>query len=381
VDVGYNSGKDGNNEPNPLDVIRAFIGSDDKEEHTIPQGRVIFLASPTVTPAIDLDDHGSFTKVIIDGLKGAADKYGGEADGVVTVDELDEYVEKELPKLAREHGKSTEEKQLVPFDWGARANHFVLTHNPQPAAKVEERLKKLAGLNLPADLTAEGKKLLSRMPKLESDRELRKQYQKLSDGTLAVEAFQTSRKENLADRKLPRAESEEFARKVSKGIATLREEYVKELNRGELVGWAVRGLYKRVDEKVPEAMKKRLDEVKTLDQARQNELLADVREQLGKREDLAENKDVDLAPWHDDDQPRPVHDLHRQGTEEEVRHRDARPVHRHRRSDPPFDRQGRPAGGDADQEQPGLQGRRQDWRPDHRDYDRHGREGQADGPP
>ena len=42
-----------------------------------------------------------FTKVLIDGLKGAADKDGYEPDGVVTVDELDTYLEKEMPKLAR----------------------------------------------------------------------------------------------------------------------------------------------------------------------------------------------------------------------------------------------------------------------------------------
>ena len=107
-----------------------------------PAGRVVFLATNGLTPSLDLEDHGLFTKVLLDGLKGAADKEGYEPDGVVTVDELTEYLDKEMPELARKHGKTKEEKEQLHFVLGGASNHFVLTHNPAVAAKVKERLAK-----------------------------------------------------------------------------------------------------------------------------------------------------------------------------------------------------------------------------------------------
>ena len=37
--------------------------------------------------------------------------------------------------------------------------------------------------------------------------------------------------------------------KVIEASRSCREDYVKEVNQGEMVGWAVRGLYRRVEEK------------------------------------------------------------------------------------------------------------------------------------
>ena len=75
----------------------------------------------------------------------------------------------------------------------------------------------------------------------------------------------------------------------------VRDQYVKELNAGEMVGWAIRGLYRRVEAKVPPEIKERLDKVKDMRRSELESLLADARENLGKREDLEGNKDVDLS--------------------------------------------------------------------------------------
>ncbi|HEY1379264.1 MAG TPA: S41 family peptidase, partial [Gemmataceae bacterium] len=75
----------------------------------------------------------------------------------------------------------------------------------------------------------------------------------------------------------------------------VRDQYVKELNAGEMVGWAIRGLYRRIEVKVPAELKERLDKVKDLRRSDLEGLLADAREHLGKREDLDSNKDVDLS--------------------------------------------------------------------------------------
>jgi C-terminal peptidase prc len=79
-------------------------------------------------------------------------------------------------------------------------------------------------------------------------------------------------------------------------VAMLRENYVKDLNQGDLVSWACRGLCKRLEEKkVSAEFKVRLDSAQQLREGELLTLLADVRQKLGKREDLDSNKDVDIA--------------------------------------------------------------------------------------
>jgi carboxyl-terminal processing protease len=298
VDVDYkgiDAGKEVIPDPNIIDMLKVFVGSEDKEEHTLPPGRVVILSNNSVSHPLELPSQGLFSKVLIDALKGAADKDGYEPDGIVTVDELDSYLEKEMPKLARDAGKSTEEKEQAAITWGARSNHFALTHNPVAMPKVEERLKKLDDLKLAADVTTDGHRLLTRMPKLKAEQELRKAYQQLTDGTLPQDAFLKLRTENLAARKMDREAAETYAARTLRGVQMVRDTYVKELNAGEMVSQAIRGLYRRVEMKVPPELKDRLDKVKDLRRGELESLLADARESLGKREDLESNKDVDLS--------------------------------------------------------------------------------------
>jgi C-terminal peptidase prc len=292
---GIDHGKTVVPDPNIGDMLRVFVGNEDKEEHTLPPGRVIILSNNSVSHPLELPSQGMFTKVLLDGLKGAADKDGYEPDGVVTVEELDLYLDKELSKLARQNGKTTEEKEQGAITWGAKTNHFVLTHNPAAMPKVEERLKKLDALKLPPEVAADGQRLLTRMPKLKTEQDLRKAYQQLCDGTLAQDTFLKLRADNIAARKLDRETAETYAARTIRGIQMVRDQYVKELNSGEMVAWAVRGLYRRVEMKLPAEVKERLDKVKEMRRTELENLLADAREFLGKREDLENNKDVDMS--------------------------------------------------------------------------------------
>lgn len=298
IDVNYkgiNPGEEKLLEPNPMDMLRAFVGSEDKEEHTLPQGRVIYLANGGVAPAVDMESHGIFVQAVLDGLKGAADKDGYEPDGNVTVEELDVYLESRILELARKYGQTKEEKQQAPVDWGGRINHFVITRNPAIVPKVNERLGALAKLNLGAEQAAEGEKLLSKMPKLLADQDLRKLYQKLADGQTSVDAFQKSRSENFAGRKLTAEDAKTFAKKVMDGMNVIKGGYVKELKTDEMVGWAIKGMYRRLEEKVPTDVKEQLDNLGDAKRGKLEEILADVRTRFGKREDLDGHKDVDLA--------------------------------------------------------------------------------------
>ena len=278
---------------------KEFLGDDGTDDHNPETGRVLFLATNGLSASPDLKDHGLFTAALLDGLKGAADKEGYEPDGVVTVEELTQYLDKKVPELARTNGKTDKDRQLAHFVLGGRGTHFVLTQNPEAQPKVAGRLTKFEGLvkgeKVPAKFAEEGRTLLGRMPRLEAQRELRKEYQALADGKVALEKFEEARAAILEKTKLTKGEALEFAHSVINVTQLMKENYVKEVNQGDLVAWAIRGLYRRLDEKVPPVVEEQLKGAKKMREGDLTALLADAREGLGKREDLDKHKDVDIA--------------------------------------------------------------------------------------
>jgi C-terminal peptidase prc len=302
VDVNFKGFTTKQSVPEPdfsKDLYKEFLGDDGSEDHAAAPGRAVFLATDGLTPVLDLAKHDAFIQVVLDGLKGAADKDGYEPDGVVTVDELVEYVDKQLPEEIRAHATSRKAKESTHFVLGGRSSHFVLTRDPAVADKVQERLDKLAELRkdkkISAELADEGKTLLGRMPKLESQRDLRKAYEQLVAGKVTPEEFTKKRDEILDSRKLKHSAALAYARSVMEVVDLLKENYVKDLNRGELVAWAIRGLFRQLDEKVPAEINDKLNAAKDMTSSQLQGLLVDVREHLGKREDLANHKDVDLT--------------------------------------------------------------------------------------
>jgi C-terminal peptidase prc len=303
---GFDVGKESAPDANLPNFYREFFGIKDDEaaekakgEHTSMAGRILFLANDGRVPSVQLADHGAFAKVLVDGLKGGADKEGYEPDGVVTVEELVEYVNKQLPELARTTGKTRAEKEQRDYIVGSRSAHYVITHNPAAAAKVKARLdafeKVAVDRELSQQLTEEGRKLLGRMPKLEAQRQLRKNYQKLVDGTLEVDDFVRERARIFDDSKMKRSAARDYAAKVIQASEVIKRDYVKDVNQGELVASAIKGLYQRIDEKIPPEIKKRLDDVKEMSEEELTSLVADAREHLGNREDLDNHKDLDFA--------------------------------------------------------------------------------------
>ena len=278
---------------------REFLGDDKTDEHNALPGRVVYLATNGLSVSLDLKEHGLFTTAILAGLKGAADKEGYEPDGLVTVGELTDYLKKEMPALAEKYGKSKEEKAQLHFVLGNRRGTTPITTNPVARPRALARLEKLAALvadkKLPEKFADEGKRLLSQMPRLKSQQDLRKQYEQLVDGGLTVAKFEAKRTEILDSLKLDPDVAEKFAREVSKAARLLNRSFVRKVNEGELVASAVRGLYRTAREKLPEGLRDRLAKAKTLKAAALKTLLVDARVHLGKREDLDSHKDIDIA--------------------------------------------------------------------------------------
>ncbi|HTU91118.1 MAG TPA: S41 family peptidase [Gemmataceae bacterium] len=286
---------------------KEFLGTDDNEEELAKPGRALFLANDGLKRSLDLKDHGIFAEAVLKGLEGAADKDGYEPDGLVTVDELREYLDKDGRDLIRAHAQTKEEREQYFLPLSGGGNHYVLTHNPAVADKVKEQENEFASMlgrgKVPQKYGDEGKTLLERMPRLEAQRKLRKKYQALLQGKIDTEKFIDQRKEIVESTKLLRADAENFAEKVMDAINTITRGYVKELDRHDMVVWAIKGLYRQVDvtgttpvlypNKLPENIAARLKDVADMKQDELKDLLADARQAVGKREDLDKHKDID----------------------------------------------------------------------------------------
>lgn len=298
LDVNFRGFKVGKGEkapdPNVGSFYREFLGSDD--DTASPSSRVVFLANNGLKPSLITDDHGVFAKVLLEGLQGKADNFGYEPDGLITVEELAKYVRKELPEWNRKIGKTDDEKGLSPLVLEGQLQDFVLDLNPAVTPMVQKRIQaieKIAKDNeLQASVLEEGKNLLRRMPRLEAQQNLRKAWQKLADGTLTLDNFTRERERILAGTQLEDREANYYARMIVRATQMVRQGYVKETNQGQLVDHAIKGLYKRLNEPIPSAIKDKLSNVKNVREVELLQLLADARKHLGKREDLANGKDI-----------------------------------------------------------------------------------------
>ncbi len=282
------------------EAYREFLGPVDKEDETPTMpGRAIYLANSGLTTSPDGPNNGIFTMAVLDALRGKADKDGYEPDGVITTDELGLYLEKEVPVLAQKYGKTDVQKDQFARIYESPLTHFVLTNNPTVAEQVRKRVNTLSSLaeekKIAADAAAEGKNLLERMPKLKTMQDLRKEYQKLTDGAETPDEFTKNRTQLLAGMKMKHEKAREYAAKVIQASQHIHDSYVKDTNQGELVAWAIRGLYKDIEEKVPNDVKEKLDKIKNFKEPQLVELLTDVRERLGLREDLDKHKDIDIS--------------------------------------------------------------------------------------
>ena len=282
--------------------FKEFLGKDSGEEEVAAPGRVLFLASGNgrfLSP--DGEKHGTFTQVLLDGLKGKADKEGYEPDGVVTVDELAEYVKASCPPWSSKHVANEKKRPSYAVYFGEDA-HIVLTHNPAVEAKRQAAARQVrqpgqGQQKLTAEIVQEGQDAA------QSDAEARFAAQPPQGvpgaGRRQGGGRQVPRKphENPdGDEAGPTRRPASSPRRSSTPSISSRTSTSRMSTEGQLVDWAVRGLYRSLDEKVPDDVAKKLDSVKTMKNPNDRDLrtlLTDVRERLGKREDLDNHKDID----------------------------------------------------------------------------------------
>ncbi len=296
---GFDAGKATVQEPTLSDLLKAVFNQQDDSalEQEPPQNKLVVLASTPLHPPLAKGDAGLFRTLLMEALVGAADTEGYEPDGLVTVDELAEYLEKKGTDAARELGKTIVEKETVPFVSGKSTSHFPILRNPDTYAKVEARLKALDKLQadgvLTKDVADEGRGLVGRMPKLKSRQELRQLFQKLADGTTAAPEFATERSRIQESLKVSPEETDKYVRVVKQAIDKVQAKYVKDLSAGEWAAMAVKGLYWRLDEPLPDDVAAAIKSPKGMTKSRITELLTDIRTRLGRRDDIPAGKDID----------------------------------------------------------------------------------------
>jgi len=296
---GFEAGKEKLAEPNLTDILTSIFGGEDKDDNALPMDRVFMLGSIPSQDPLSKDGHSLFSALVLEGLKGKADVEGYSSDGLVTVDELVKFLDKTLPDATRALGVTDKEKEARPFFSGVATSHFPITRNPAETATVDDRLKKLDRLaeakSLTPEESAEGKVLLTRMPKLKAQQELRKAYEKLVDGTLDAQAFEKARTDILEGLKVDEAITSAFVSKVNDAISLVRSRYIKDLSSADMTVNAIRGMYRRIEATLPKDLEESLKDTKGMSRERLNELLGEARKRLGKREDLDGDKDADVA--------------------------------------------------------------------------------------
>lgn len=296
---GYDAGKETVVEPGLREILAGLFGGEDKGEQPMAKDRVLMLGTTPAADPLSKGENGLFATVVLDALKGAADKDGYEPDGLVTVDELAKFVEKEMPEQQRAIGKTAKEKESEPFLVGEETSHFPVTRNPKLTADVAKRVDAVGKLGADGKLTkeaaAEGAQLLARMPRLKSLQELRKKYQELADGKLSADQFVTAAAAIKKGMVLGEETAEMFTRKVMAAAGLVEAMYVKPTVKGDLVAAAVKGMFRRLEEAVPADIEEKLKGAATWKKADMEEVLTTARLKLGNREDLDGHKDADLA--------------------------------------------------------------------------------------
>ncbi len=292
--LGFDAGKEKTPDVNTQNLYREFIGNEEAKEE-LPS-RVMFLANSGLKPSLDLENHGIFAQVLLDGLNGEADVEGYEPDGNITITEMVKYIRKSLPELARKFGKTNEEKSQNPVIFDFQSFDFILDYNAQAHPLAFERVEKFRKIKgLEKQMTEEGVNLLNRMPKLEAKQELRKAYQKLADGKIDSREFAQDRQRIMDGIVLPERDADRFALIVLKAARVAEETYVERKSTSYLVDQAITGMYKGLNEKIPSAIGDKLKNIQALKDVDLRKLLVDARLHLGKREDLDSNKDIDAA--------------------------------------------------------------------------------------
>ena len=313
---GFDASKENVAEPNPLDLYKVFLGDDEKDDHQPLPGRVVFLATNGLKQSLDLAKHGLFATALLDGLKGAADNEGYEPCGVVTIDGLTQYLDKQIPELARANGKTHEEKEQQHHVLGSAQQPFRFDQQPGrrrqgqgtagqvcPAGQGQEAVGgDCRGRPAAVEPDAQAEGPAGAAQGLHEVRGRRRKQGRLPEGARR----HPGRNEAQA------GEAIAYANKMMRAIGLLKEQLRQGTEPGRAGGLGSPRPVSRLDEKkIADDVKGRLDKPKELTEAQ----LAHAPGRRARAARQAGGPGQEQGRGHlaasDDAPPRPVHQLHR----------------------------------------------------------------------
>ncbi len=273
-------------------LYRAFITPDESVGK-----RNLFASCNGVTAPLAEKGRSVFARILIDGLRGKADRSGYEADGFVTADELEAYLQKEFGREALRLGADALEKKQAALAFKNHHSDFPLVVNPTAYPTAVARLGRFetaaAAAGLGGPVRAEGRELLGLMPRRARQQALRRKYQEFVDGRLDASGLLQARQEIVAQSQLPRAQAQAVGAELLGAYGKAEETWMFKPALGDFTAAAVAELYRAADEPVPLEIESRLKVKLTRDDAAR--LFAEARMLLGRREDLDGGKDLTVA--------------------------------------------------------------------------------------
>ncbi|MCS7177635.1 MAG: S41 family peptidase [Gemmatales bacterium] len=266
--------------------------SDDQDERprVLPPVAVLSANDGTQpSPENKRTGHGVFLEVVLNALNGGADAEGDAADGLITVSELFQYVQREYPQRTKQvTGKAL--STLATFTHGHVPVASYAAQYRKTLARIEAFLKRALADKLPQEVISEGKSLIGQTPRFELPRQMRKHYLAYAEGKIAADKLLAERNSYLQSLQVSQQEAELFADRVLRVANVARANYFKPITYADLIPPAIRGLYTYMQEKVPPEINRRLESVVKMTVPEIRDLLVEVRLKIGQRDDIKGNK-------------------------------------------------------------------------------------------
>jgi carboxyl-terminal processing protease len=156
----------------------------------------------------------TFFEAVQRGLRGEADRDGGQPDGWIDAAELASFV--------READPESWTTGRAPRAWIARHP----AADREAAARIQRLTEKKEQGQIDDRTLSTGVRLLSRMPPWEDDRKLRRAFIDFLNGDCSIDELEAARRRSLTRRNLPETQAQAFAGKVQEAWTLIAQHHL-----------------------------------------------------------------------------------------------------------------------------------------------------------
>lgn len=219
----------------------------------------------------------TFFQLLMNGLKGAADRDGGEPDGWITEKELITYVTTQSPSSVSDGTEIS----------------FWLSQNPEGQKLFEARKSTLTNRHQANELDdrefEHGLRLLERMPSFDDDRKLRTAYVSFLDGKMSEDDLASLRRQTITKRNLPEDQGISFGKTVAEVFELIRSRHIHPEKANQALAIGLRDLADQYGDANESWVNETVNSLDKLDSTQLEQALARFRLRLGHRPEVTES--------------------------------------------------------------------------------------------